>query len=142
MLRSTAEGAVVRAAKKETSEGPGKWVEVCRGRVGLEHQSSMSGQPIRQSGGKHYINEYKVGNIHFDDYRDGKLYEYKGNYANFIDKNEEFRGWFKGARASRGQAVRQLEAAQGIPVVWKVGRNQVKAFEKAVGTVPGLSIVP
>jgi hypothetical protein len=121
---------------------PGHWVEVGRGRVGLEHQSKMSGQPIRQTGGKYYINEYKVGNVHFDDYQDGKLYEYKGNYANFIGKNEEFRGWFKGAIAVRSQAVRQLEAAGGIPVIWLVGPNQVKAFEKAIGPIPGLSIMP
>jgi hypothetical protein len=32
------------------SGGPGQWVEICRPHRGLEHQSKMSGQPIRERG--------------------------------------------------------------------------------------------
>ena len=38
-----------QASSLGESGGPGKWVEVRRGSHGLEHQSKMSGQPIRPS---------------------------------------------------------------------------------------------
>jgi hypothetical protein len=123
--------------------GPGEWVEVRRGLYGLEHQSRMSGLPIRQSGGKYHIYEYRVGKVYFDDYRDGILYEYKGNYSNFIGKKTmEFYHWSRGAKGAQSQALRQLDAAQGVPLIWRVGPNQMNAFDKAVGRMPGLSIEP
>jgi hypothetical protein len=144
LLKRAGRDVVVNAAKKGTSEGPGKWVEVKRGKYGLEHQSKMSGQPIRESEGKRYINEYEVNGVKFDDYRDGILYEYKGNYSNFIvRKAREFYEWFKGSKSAREQARRQAEAARGIPVRWRVGPpNQVEAFRKAVGELPGVKIEP
>lgn len=142
LFRSIADNAVVHAAKKGATEGPGKWVEVCRARHGLEHQSRMSGQPIRDRNGKLYINEYEVNGVKFDGYRDGILYEYKDKYANFIGKNKGFREWFEGAQDARKEALDQVAAAKGIPVVWRVGSNQVEAFKKAVGKVPGLKIEP
>jgi hypothetical protein len=42
----------------------------------------------------------------------------------------------------RGDALRQTKAARGIPVIWRVGADQVNAFKKAVGKVPGVIIIP
>lgn len=86
LLKRTAQGQVLNAVKKgggggtsppkpnvgagglpatpplkpPVGGGPGEWVEVQRSRVGLEHQSKMSGQPIRESSGKFYIKEYDL----------------------------------------------------------------------------------
>lgn len=104
----------------------------------------MSGQTIRVDGKKNFIHEYDVGGVKFDDFRDGTLLEYKGNYSNFIMKRlNEFYHWFKGADAAREQAWRQIHAAKGIPVIWRVGpEHQIEAFEKALGKIPGVMIIP
>jgi hypothetical protein len=124
------------------SVGPGKWVEVPRGPYGLVHQSKMSGKPIVQKDGKYYIQEYEVNGVKFDDYKNGKLHEYKENYSHLFDKNNELYPWVKDPGQWRRQAKDQIEAANGIPVIWRVGQNQVEGFKKAVGRVPGLSILP
>jgi hypothetical protein len=121
---------------------PGKWVEKCRGKTGLEHQSKMSGQPIVERNGKLHINEYEVRGVNFDDYRNGVLYEYKGPHGKLLNKDGVFHHWVSGVRKLHEQARRQVQAAEGIPVIWSVGPNQVKAFEKALGRVPGLSVRP
>jgi hypothetical protein len=141
---SSTQHTILSAARREANTGPGKWVEAHRGWFGLEHQSTMSGQPIRKSGLKNYIYEYEVNGVKFDDYRDGILYEYKGNYSNFIVKKvKAFYSWFRGANAARDQALRQTKAAQGVPIVWRVGsQTQVDAFEKALGEIPGVDIRP
>ena len=123
--------------------GPGEWVEVGRrGGPSLEHQSRMSGQPIRESGGHHFIKEYKIGNTHFDDYRDGKLYEYKGRHEHLFDKSNEIKPYVEKPDQFREEALRQVKAAKGIPVIWRVGAHQVEAFKKAVGRIPGITIEP
>jgi len=146
-LRRLAENTVVSAVKKgKGTGGPGQWVEVGRSRLGLEHQSKMSGQPIRESGGKYHINEYKIPTatrpVYFDDFRDGVLYEYEGSYGKLLNKQKVFYPWVKGAKAARDQAWRQVKASQGVPVVWRVGSHQVKAFNRAIGKIPGLTVVP
>jgi len=124
------------------SGGPGKWVEVARSRLGLEHQSKMSGQPIVQRGGKYYIKEYELNGVKFDDYKGGKLYEYKGRQGNLLNRDKVFPHWAKARIEAQDQAWRQVEAARGIPVIWRVGADQVEAFRKAVGDIPGILIVP
>ncbi len=149
LARRMTENAVVSAAKRATKEGPGKWVEVGRSPLGLEHQSKMSGQPIVMRDGMHYINEYELINpvtskpVRFDDYRDGILYEYKKRQGNLIKrKTKEFYPWCDEIEEAKDQATRHLQAAQGRPVVWRVGADQVHAYEKAIGDRPGLSIEP
>jgi hypothetical protein len=143
LLRRLGRGAVVYARKPKKDEGPGTWVPVAR-RPGpsLEHQSRMSGQPIREIGGKYYINEYEVRGVKFDDYREGVLYEYKGRLGHLFDKMNEFNPWVKDTAQFRDQAIRQMKAADGIPLIWRVGPRQVKPVDKAVGNVPGVLVVP
>ncbi|MBI5250282.1 MAG: hypothetical protein HY912_12375 [Desulfomonile tiedjei] len=142
LFRSKARDAILNATRPEKSKGPGDWVEVPRAPLGLEHQSKMSGQAIRESGGKSYIREYELNGVKFDDYKDGKLYEYKGPQGKLLNKEGEFYDWVRGSKAAQDQAARQVEAAAGIPVVWKVGPNQVKAYQEAIGKMPGLIIEP
>ncbi len=142
LVRGAARGTVVHAVKKAGSKGPGTWVEVPRGPNGMAHQSKMSGQQIRESGGRLYIKEYEVNGVKFDDYKNGKLYEYKGPHGHLFDKNNDLRPWVKDPGEMRKQAVRQAKAAKGIPVIWRVGAHQVKAFKNAVGKVRGVEIVP
>jgi hypothetical protein len=141
-LRRMAQDQVVSAVKKAGTEGPGKWVEVARSRFGLEHQSKMSGQKITERGGKQYIKEYELNGVKFDDYKDGKLYEYKKRQGNLLNRDGEFPDWARAKREAQDQAARQIKAARGIPIVWRVGADQVKAYEKAVGEVSGIIIIP
>jgi hypothetical protein len=125
------------------SSGPGKWVEVPRrGGQALEHQSKMSGKPITERDGKFYIEEYELNGVKFDDYKGGILYEYKHRYTNFIKDGKEFRWWFRGAGGARKEALDQSKAAKGIPVIWRVGSDQVEAFRRATGAVPGITVKP
>jgi hypothetical protein len=142
LFRNSLKDAVLSAVKRGESQGPGEWVEKARSPIGLEHQSKMSGQSIRESSGKLYIKEYRLNDVHFDDYKDGKLYEYKGSQGNLLNKNGEFHDWYSGVERDRKQAWSQVEAAGGMPVIWRVGADQVKAFEKTVGDIPGIIVVP
>lgn len=145
-FRSTAQGAVVNVVKRGEPESPGTWQKVCRGPQGLSHQSKMSGQPVMERNGKHYIKEYRVPSdphpVHFDDFRDGILYEYKGPQGGLLNKDKRFHDWVKGVQGARNQAERQVEAARGIPVIWKVGADQVNAFRKALENIDGIIILP
>jgi len=130
-------GAIMRTG------GPGKWVEVARARQGLAHQSKMSGQPIVERGGKLYIREYEVNGVKFDDYRKGVLYEYRAPQGNLLKNREkEFRHWCEAGPGAQKEAIRQAKFAEGIPVVWRVGADQVHGFKQAVGNVPGIEIIP
>ena len=92
ILRGTYRWAVGlgQAGSIGKSGGPGKWVENASACRALKHQSKMSGQPIIERDGKYYIKEYKLNGVKFDDYRNGILYEYKGNrYTNFIRQDDK-----------------------------------------------------
>jgi hypothetical protein len=124
------------------SGGPGKWVEVPRPLQGLKHQSKMSGQPIIERDGKFYIKEWEQNGVKFDDCKNGILYEYKDRYTNFIKDGKEFYHWFRGADAARIQARNQEKAAQGLPIIWRVGSDQVKAFRNALQDFPKIMVKP
>lgn len=124
------------------SGGPGKWVEVARPWQGLEHQSKMSGKPIIERDGKYYIEEFERNGVKFDDYKKGVLYEYKDRYTNFIKDCKEFRWWFKGADGVRDEALRQEKAAGELPLIWRVGADQVKAFRDALRDFPKIIVKP
>jgi hypothetical protein len=124
------------------SGGPGKWVEVARPWQGLEHQSKMSGKPIIERDGKFYIKEWEQNGVKFDDCRNGKLYEYKDRYTNFIKDGKEFYHWFRGTDRAAKQALDQVKASEGMPVIWRVGSDQVKAFRKALEKIPEVTVKP
>ncbi len=135
--------------KRMAEPGPGEWVLVPRSPLGLEHQSRKSGSPIIKKDGKYHIYEYRVINpvtgdpMYFDDYRHRILYEDKGRQGNLINrKTKEFYPWCDEIEDAKERADKHLQAAQGIPVVWRVGADQVHAYKKAIGDRRGLSIVP
>jgi hypothetical protein len=141
LARSAAQGAVVHAARKG-GKGPGEWVEVGRSRIGLAHQSKMSGQSIREKDGKFRIKEYDVNGVKFDDYRNGKLYEYKGPHGNLLNEDGLFKPWVRGVKDFKDQATAQVEAARGIPVIWRVGKDQVRAFKEVLKGISGVTVKP
>lgn len=125
------------------SGGPGKWVEVPRrGGPSLEHQSKMSGKPIIERDGKHYIEEFERNGVLYDDYRNGILYEYKGNFRHLFDKSDEMMTWVNIPDQFRVEALRQVKAAKGMRVIWRVGSDQVKAFKKDLKDIPGVTVKP
>jgi hypothetical protein len=124
------------------SGGPGKWVEKARGLQGLRHQSKMSGKPIIERDGKYYIEEYKLNGVYYDDYRNGILYEYKGNLRHLFDKSDKMMTWVDKPDQFRDEALRQVKAAKGMRVIWRVGSDQVKAFQKDLKYIPGVTVKP
>jgi hypothetical protein len=123
-------------------EGPGEWREVRRGLQGLPHQSRMSGQEIVMRDGKLYIKEWGRYGTYFDDYKNGILYEYKGPYGNLMRKDGFFYDLPNIRKGALTQAENQLNSARGIPVVWRVGADQVKAFGELLRSKPQIMIIP
>jgi len=135
---------LARLATRNIPAQSGQWVLIARGAgAALEHQSAMSGQPILRIGGKSYILEFEVNGTLFDDVLDGVLIDYKDNYANFIEKQTgRFYGWFTGAAKMRIEAMKQIKAAGGRTIIWKVGPYQVTAFRHALADIDGIIIEP
>jgi hypothetical protein len=102
----------------------------------------MSGKPIIERDGKFYIEEFEQNGVKFDDCKNGILYEYKDRYTNFIKDGKEFYHWFRGADRARKQALDQVKASEGMPVIWRVGSDQVKAFRKALEKIPEVTVKP
>ncbi len=112
--------------------GPGKWVRVARRSSGssLETQSSYSGKPIVYKDGKAYIQEYELGGVRFDRFKNGVLGDVKDNYGFLIKIGSK-----KAANALRDEAGRQLAVAEkyGLPVEWHVRAQYVSAFKNVLG---------
>ena len=63
--------------------------------------------------------------VKFDGYESGQYHEAKGpGYAKFVDKDGEFKEWFKGSDNLADQAKRQVEAADGRPVIWSIAEPE------------------
>ena len=135
------QAAVVEGA----ASNPGKWVEYGRrGGPSLEYQAERSGQQIVQRGGKNYINEYELNGVPFDDFKEGTLIDYKADYSSFIEKDGLFttKPWFSNSlKNMRTEALNQVKAAEGLPVEWRVGAEQLKAFRSALRGIPGIRVV-
>ncbi|MBI3862421.1 MAG: hypothetical protein HY290_11050, partial [Planctomycetia bacterium] len=108
---------------------PGNWEWVGRRYgPGLENQADRAGRRIRmRRDGVAEIQEYAVNGTHFDDFVNGRLIDYKDHRAfeRFVDNAGNFRPWFSGRGALRDEARRQIEAAAGTVVEWRVGSEKV-----------------
>jgi filamentous hemagglutinin len=63
---------------------------------------------------------YEVNGVKFDGFQDGTLLDAKGpGYAQGV-KNGRFQSWYRGADGLVSQAQRQLGAAGGTPIEWRV----------------------
>ncbi len=76
---------------------------------------------------------FLVNGVKFDGTIGHALMEAKAGYAQFVGKGGAFQSWFaeseKGGQALIGQAQRQLEAAGGAKVVWRVdSETAARAF--------------
>ncbi|WP_185233241.1 Tox-REase-5 domain-containing protein [Teredinibacter franksiae] len=62
---------------------------------------------------------YVVNGVKFDGVTPDAYLDAKGpNYANFLNKDGEFQGWWRGSDKLADQAVRQLDAAGDVPIQW------------------------
>ncbi|KPC53159.1 hemagglutinin repeat-containing protein [Amantichitinum ursilacus] len=89
---------------------------------------------------------YVIDGVKFDGVSaNGTLLETKGpGYAQFVDKNGEFKPWFAGAAALVEQATRQSAAAKGATVEWivaePVAANAIQRLLKQNG-VGGIKVI-
>ncbi len=70
---------------------------------------------------------YKVNGVTFDSFENGVLVESKGpGYEKFLEKDRSgWRSWFRGGDDMTDQAVRQVRAANGTPIEWRVAEARV-----------------
>ncbi len=109
-----ADEAADRAALLVSRAGPGSFVP------STESMSQRAADFQAEATGTAPGLVYRVDGVDFDGFADGTLLEAKGpGYATFV-KNGEFRPWFEGADGLVDQATRQLAAAKGAPVQWRV----------------------
>jgi RHS repeat-associated protein len=98
--------------------GPGNWTAVNEGMSGraAAFQREATGVPNGMG--------YVVNGVKFDGYQGGSLLDAKGpGYAKFV-KNGEFLPWYNGADSLVAQAQRQLAAAGGTPIDWRVAEPE------------------
>jgi len=128
----------------QSTIGPGTWEWKGRRSTGtsLEHQSLMTGRGIRvREDGVSEIQEYVVNGIAFDDYVDGVLIDHKDKMPGFMfNEDGLLKPGIKGAQDWRSEAVRQVRAANGIPVEWVVDSSQVKGFNALIQDIPGIEV--
>jgi hypothetical protein len=102
----------------------------------------MTGKSIRvRLDGVSEIEEYVVGGTAFDDFVKGTLIDHKSKMPSFLfDSNDLLKTNMKGPAAWRAEALRQVKAANGIPVEWVVSPVQVKAFDSLLQDIPGITV--
>jgi len=114
----------VAMAARGNSGGPGDWVKA--GESMPEQARRYQAQVTRAPEG--YVYRVKLGdkNVKFDGFDEGVLIETKATgYAQWVDKNLNFAGIFKGRLQMLEQARRQLEAARGTPIRWIVAEEKL-----------------
>src|SRR5215469_37472 len=106
---AAAEGAATEGAAVE----PGAWS------AESESMSDSAAQYQEQITGHTTDEVYRVGDVKFDGYQDGKLLDAKGpGYQKFFDSNGDPKPWWNGAKSLVDQAERQVAAANGTPIEW------------------------
>jgi hypothetical protein len=108
---------------------PGRWSKTNESMSdrAARYQEQQTGKPAR-------IWEYKVGDVSFDGFKDGKLIEAKGpGYAQWLELGESgklrFRQYFEGARRMMNQLEKHnLIAKRGVPVEWRVAEPKLAEY--------------
>lgn len=105
----------------KTDGGPGQWTRVheVMSDPSRKYQEQVTG--IKDGVG------YKVNGVKFDSFENGVLVESKGpGYEKFLEKDRSgWRSWFRGGDDMTDQAVRQVRAANGTPIEWRVAEARV-----------------
>ncbi len=123
MMDATSDGAVeddVRALPSAGSSegGPGMWRKV---KEGMKPRAAAYQRQITGETGKAYF----VKGGKFDGFLDGMLLEVKGpGYASLM-KNGEFKKRLRAREKLLKQANDQVEAANGVPIVWHIAESPV-----------------
>ncbi len=133
--RDISDGKAGAQAVPPSSGGPGEWVQVDESMS----ESARTYQAQRTGAPKGYAYRVMLGDekADFDGFDQGVLLEVKGpGYAQWIDKQLNFLGIFKGRDKLLDQARRQLRVANGTPVRWIVAEEKLagalrKMFEGA-----------
>jgi hypothetical protein len=111
-------------AAPPSSGGPGEWVKANEAMP--EHSRRYQAQVTKAPEG--YVYRVKLSDryVKFDGFDEGILLETKSTgYAQWVDKNLNFLGIFKGRRQMLEQATRQVEAANGTPIRWIVAEEKL-----------------
>jgi filamentous hemagglutinin len=75
------------------------------------YQSFVTGAPAGTA--------YQLNGVNFDgEVPGGPLVEAKASYDFAIAPDGTFQGWFTGGQGLVDQALRQIDAAEGRPIVW------------------------
>ncbi|MBO0590937.1 hypothetical protein I2486_05900 [Cellulophaga sp. E16_2] len=81
--------------------------------------------------GKSWNQSFELNGYKFDAIKDGILSDAKSGYLNFVDPNtSRFKPFFNGGNDAITQARNQINAAEGLPIVWHFEHKTVRdAFE-------------
>lgn len=117
--KTAAKEAAEQAAKQATKQGAkaiakpsGQWKQVneAMSDASRKYQTQITGRT-----GEVYVQN----GVKFDGVIGDKLVDAKGHYSQFVDKNTgQFYGWFNGKDALKDEAIRQVKAANGVPIQW------------------------
>lgn len=114
-----------------TSPEPGAWTKVNESMSdrAAAYQEQQTGRPAR-------IWAYKVGNVSFDDFKDGKLVEVKGpGYAKWLELKADgelgFQDYFRGADAMDEQLRKHAKIAETVPVEWRIAEKRLAEYLEA-----------
>ncbi|MFL5349167.1 MAG: Tox-REase-5 domain-containing protein [Hyalangium sp.] len=135
--RDSSGGKAGAQAAPPSPGGPGEWVQV------NEHmsESARTYQAQRTGAPKGYAYRVKVGDeeVDFDGFDKGVLLEVKATgYAQWIDKQLNFRGSFEGGPKLLQQAQRQFEVANGTPIRWIVAEEKLAGALRKLFRANGL----
>jgi hypothetical protein len=134
------QGPADRANQTATSvPGPGVWT------AENESMSSRARDYQERVTGASRNTVYEVNGVKFDGYQGGTLIDAKGpGYDRFLESNGAFKPWFSGANGLVNDANRQLAAANGVPIQWRVAEertaNAIRDLFAANG-VNGIDVV-
>ncbi|HLL05979.1 MAG TPA: restriction endonuclease fold toxin 5 domain-containing protein [Myxococcaceae bacterium] len=137
--RDSSGGKAGAQAAPPSSSGPGEWVKANEAMPehSRRYQAQVTGAP------EGYVYRVKLGDeyVKFDGFDEGVLLETKSTgYAQWVDKNLNFLGIFKGRFKMLEQATRQVEAANGTPLRWIVAEEKLARALRKIFQGEGLPI--
>lgn len=122
--RGSSGGKAGAKAEPPSSGGPGEWVQADEymPASSRSYQAEITGAPE----GYAYRVRWGDKEVDFDGFDQGVLLEVKGTgYAKWVDKQLNFFRIFEGRDKMLGQAKRQFEVANGMPIRWIVAEEKL-----------------
>ncbi len=132
-------GTLLKSVNKtdDLIHASGKWVKT------NEAMSDLSKTYQKQIAGTDMV--WLQNGVKFDGFKTGRLIEAKANYKNFINKTTgRFYDWFNGQDSLIDQAIRQINAADGMPIDWyfmdEISMNATKKLFSEEG-ISGINFI-